>query len=353
MLVALFFPSMPTPTAAAELVSAGWFAAAALLITCSLAEAKMRVFRNKVLPSTIRGVPLATWKADQPLWNEGFIDVTRPPYSADPGLADNSSRFQDAIDDAFDFNFVVYVPGGTYAFKKQLLMRQTEVPDASANSQRKFAHIIVGQKGARPVLALTTVGATSLTNNTSWSGLNAVKDTKTFLLFEFWNRDPDDDKIYDEATDPPREEPMRHYNATLRNIAIDMGNNPGLNALSMAGAQYCVIEDVKIFSSAGAGGMFAAGIRNLPGSGGSSTNVQIIGGKVGIRQDQYRPTPLVTGLDLVDQSEAGVVIAGKARGPLEIKGFGVEEAWYLVAAAEPQGRLQRPPLASRPAAARH
>jgi adenylate cyclase len=43
----------------------------------------------------------------------------------------------------------------------------------------------------------------------------------------------------------------------------------------------------------------------------------------------------------------------EARGPLEIKGFGVEEAWYLVAAAEPQGRLQRPPLASRPAAARH
>ncbi len=43
----------------------------------------------------------------------------------------------------------------------------------------------------------------------------------------------------------------------------------------------------------------------------------------------------------------------EARGPLEIKGFGVEETWYLVAAAEAQGPAQqRPVLTPRPVAAR-
>ncbi len=43
----------------------------------------------------------------------------------------------------------------------------------------------------------------------------------------------------------------------------------------------------------------------------------------------------------------------EARGPLEIKGFGVEETWYLVAAAEAQGPAQqRPALTPRPVAAR-
>jgi hypothetical protein len=71
-------------------------------------------------------------------------------------------------------------------------------------------------------------------------------------------------------------------------LAIDMGNNPTGTALSMPGAQYCVIEDVEI------SGNFDAGIYRLPGSGGSVTNVRIAGGRIGILQDRYRPNPLIT-----------------------------------------------------------
>lgn len=44
-----------------------------------------------------------------------------------------------------------------------------------------------------------------------------------------------------------------------------MGTNPAVSALSMSGAQHCVIEDVKIY-----GQSFRSGIKNLPGSGGGS-----------------------------------------------------------------------------------
>jgi hypothetical protein len=111
------------------------------------------------------------------------------------------------------------------------------------------------------------------------------------------------------------EQPPRQYCATLRGINIDMGDNPNVSALRMLGAQYCVIEDVEIYGAA-----FAYGIDGLPGSGGSVSNVKVTGGRIGIYHDEYRPTPLLTGVELVGQSEHGIM-STLIRGPIVVAGF--------------------------------
>ena len=90
-------------------------------------------------------------------------------------------------------------------------------------------------------------------------------------------------------------DPGRHYVSLIRGFTIDMGDNPTGDAMSLPGAQLTTIEDIVIR------GNFNVGINSLPGSGGSTTNVKIVGGNIGIRQSVYRPTPSIHGLELVDQ----------------------------------------------------
>ncbi|WP_445749967.1 MULTISPECIES: glycosyl hydrolase family 28-related protein, partial [Bacteroidota] len=80
-------------------------------------------------------------------------------------------------------------------------------------------------------------------------------------------------------------------------------------------AQHCVIEDIKIYGEA-----FNVGIQDLPGSGGSTVNVHIIGGNIGIYQDQNRTVPTLIGLVLEEQIQYGIKLTN-TQGPLVIAGF--------------------------------
>lgn len=69
-------------------------------------------------------------------------------------------------------------------------------------------------------------------------------------------------------------DPASHYASLLRNVVIDMGDNPSTSAISMSGAQLCSIEDVAVQGQA-----FYGGIVGLPGSGGYTSNLIVRGGK--------------------------------------------------------------------------
>jgi hypothetical protein len=109
----------------------------------------------------------------------------------------------------------------------------------------------------------------------------------------------------------------RHYVSLVRGLTIDMGSNPEGHALSLEGAQLCAIEDILIRGS------FDVGITALPGSGGSTTNVKVLGGNVGIRQSGYRPTPSLQGVELLNQKRFAIELA-EARGGLVVAGFRIE-----------------------------
>lgn len=50
----------------------------------------------------------------------GFLDVTKPPYgAAADGATDVSDILQQAINDAYNYNLVVWFPKGTYLLSAQ------------------------------------------------------------------------------------------------------------------------------------------------------------------------------------------------------------------------------------------
>ena len=188
------------------------------------------------------------------------------------------------MDDAYRLNLVAFFPAG----KTFLLSRQLKCVTTKQGS-RKFAYQLVGStKGPAPVLKLK-------------AGSNV--ENNIFLIFQLLVNGKDTSASL--------------YGATLRGIHIDMGQNPGVSAVSMSGAQYCTIEDVLID-----GADFDAGVSNLPGSGGGVVNLTVRGGKVGVRQNQFRPNPTLVAVTFENQSVSAVQVLD-ARGPVILTGFKV------------------------------
>ena len=248
---------------------------------------------------------------NQPLLDLGYIDVTKPPYNADPtGQRDSRMAIQRAADDAYANNLVTFVPKGTYLLSGAIRSIQTTMNQAQGKSQRKFARTLIGDNsgGTAPVLKLMDQAADL--------------PEKVFLYF-----------AYEGANFPA----ARHYASILRGFTIDMGDNPNATAVSMSAAQWSTIQDLEII------GNFDAGISGLPGSGGSTTNIHVKGGKVGIRQDEYRPTPSVHGLTLEGQSQAGIELI-TTRGALVVVGFDIRGAGadYRAISLKNKGNANRP-----------
>ena len=250
----------------------------------------------------------------QPL-NKGFVDVTLPPYNATgDGRADDTAALQAAVADAYAARLTVFLPGGhTFLLSEQLLLLQTERSrsfgfqitgggsgesrgrDSLARKQAR-GHGGSTPRPARPVLRLKD-------GVSSGGGL----DQNVFVLFQLRPNGTMGAKSQSE-----------HYNSRIRNVDIDLGSNPAAIGLSMSGSQLCSIEDVSIRGVA-----FHAGISGLPGSGGFTANVRVEGGEYGIVQDQFRPNPSASGLVLIGQRSAALVVA-VSRGPLVVSGFYID-----------------------------
>jgi hypothetical protein len=247
--------------------------------------AGMRCFDNLKVSDAVR-----SGQGDK-LIDAGYIDVTKAPYNADrTGTSDAAPAIQQAITDGYTQSLVVFVPKGTYLLGSPLVARQRErFQERCGASNRKHGNILIGDGtgGDFPVLKA---------KDGAFAG-------KTVLTMVFVGTD---------GVTPGAA--GRHYVSLVRGFTIDMGNNPAGNGLSLEGAQLCSIEDIIIK------GNFDTGITSLPGSGGSTTNVQVIGGNIGIRQDAFRPTPSIHGAKLLNQKKFGIELAG-ARGGIEVIGF--------------------------------
>lgn len=261
------------------------------IVLSTAVNAKIRIYNNvdvTLFPESLR-LNLQFHE-----WEKGFLNVTQPPYNAKgDGITDDTQAIQQAIDDAFACNLLVFFPAHTYLVSSQLACIQPAGPNLPNSpipefGQRKFGHILLGSEknGAWPTLKL--------------QDHSTVKDN-VFMLFQYMGMDGKHDA-------------SRHYLASIRNFNIEMGDNPDVSALSNDGAQHCVIENIKIT------GNFNIGISALPGSGGYAANISIIGGKIGIHQKNYRPNPTVFGLYLEGQTVNAIKIT-ESRGAVTFSGF--------------------------------
>ena len=306
-------------------MGAGWRAACSSTYTRSLCvawvalSASAAAYETPIDPAT--PPRLAQHRDVQPLL-AGFVDPMLPPYSAaGDGVTDDAAALQSAIDDAYSARMTVVLhPGRVFLLSTQL--RFVQPPNVTG---RSYGYAMVGARGspavARPMLKLADHADTSgwvdmPHNGTEPNGgqgncAPSQQDCvpKVLLLFQYLEtRSTSRDTIRAET----------FYLARLRGVDIDLGSNPGVSGVSMSSAQLASIEDVRVIGTS-----FHAGFNGLPGSGGFSANLEVEGGDYGVVQNQFRPNPSITGLRLVGQTIAGVVV-DVSRGPVVISGFTIQ-----------------------------
>ena len=97
-------------------------------------------------------------------------------------------------------------------------------------------------------------------------------------------------------------------------IEIEHGNPKAIGAYGRA-AQGTSIQDVTIRCAD-----CAVGIQGGAGSGGSHINVRVEGGKIGLDLSQSQPSPTVTGVTLLNQTQSAIVYGIPGRQTLSVTG---------------------------------
>jgi hypothetical protein len=167
----------------------------------------------------------------------GFLNATAPPYSAaGDGSTDDTSALQAALDDAYAYRMAVLLePGRVYIITRQLKAVQAGKP----KSMREYGYQLIGGRGgAPPVLKVSDGADLSGFPSIGTSHIHGAAYTaRPAVLFAL--------NMSNTSGHPANNAPM-HYSAMLRNVDIDLGNNPALSGVSMSGAQLCSIEDVRV-----------------------------------------------------------------------------------------------------------
>lgn len=272
---------------------------------------------NLAVPAELGNAPTASL---------GYVDVTRAPFRADPtGKTDSTAAVQSAVLFARDHQMACLFPPGSYLLSDTLNCTQQLYKRSNGRvfGGNRFPVMLVGSRAGpqRPRLLLAPRSA----------GFGDPASPKIFV--KFWSRGYKNPTTADRVTDglpPDVEQPNIGMNQMLVNLDVAIGEgNPGAVAVRHQAAEGSAIEECTIDATHG-----HTGIQGGIGSGGSSTNVTVVGGRIGLDFTGYlsgtQPTPVITGFTLRGQTEAAVrstsrqtlvaaglkIIADRCAGPL-------------------------------------
>ena len=233
----------------------------------------------------------------------GYLNVTLYGAIPDDDI-DDTKEIQQAIFDSYLYSLAVYFPSGTYNVSNTLMCMTPLLINGVEKSMSNIrpAHVLVGStKGSRPVIKLDDNcqgfdDPSVPSYNTSENPLRVTKHTSLKPVICFWRQAAENEGI----EEPEANRGTKNFNQAIRGLDIDLGSgNSGAVGLWMQGAEGTQCQDMRIYAHGAFAGMF-----DMPGSGGSITNLEVYGGKYGIYAYIMRPIPVVTGLKLIDQSKA-------------------------------------------------
>lgn len=263
---------------------------------------------------------------------KGYLPVTL--YGALPDDAvDDTAQIQQAIDEALEYGYVAFFPGGTYHVSTMLRAMQRVTPSekdpCKFKSNRRMANVLVGSTAAsRPVLKLVGDG-------TEFKDANNPRP-----LIWFWsqprNLKPDGGEALPceglGSTDPEHEQSNINMDQVFRGIDIDIsGGYEGAIGIRHAGSQGSYIENVNINATDA-----FAGIYNAPGQGGGTLNVTVSGGQYGFIGNKVARYPVLAGVRFLDQTTAAFHWDGQHN--LTIVGFEIRSSSTTAAVTLQTGR---------------
>lgn len=229
----------------------------------------------------------------------GLLDVTQPPYRADPGgIADSTKAIQQAVNDARDRGLVCFFPGGTYLLSDTISCeQQVHKLDHPRHVDGGTQHywpvhrpmVLLGStKGKRPVLKLSATA----------KGFNDPARPKNLIWI--WAQ------TWFDA--PGKEEPVWgkeqaniSFNHIFRGIDIDVRDHAGAIGIRHSGSQGSTMLDVTVYAD----GAYA-GLNCCPGQGGGTHNVEVIGGQYGIVIEPDSRFPLLNACLFRGQTKAAI-----------------------------------------------
>ncbi len=240
-----------------------------------------------------------TWlSADEPdrspLAALGFVDVTAPPFSADPtGRKDSTEAIQRAIVYARDHQMVCFFPPGEYLVSDTLECRQYRPLTAGGTRRkgtREYPCVLVGsRRGPRPRIVLAP-------NSPGFSDPSKPK-----YVIHFWAPGT--------GREVPLDQPQPNINMNQMLIGIDIvigPGNPGAVGVRHRCAQGSGVQDCTIDARHG-----YCGLEGGAGSGGSHVNVTVIGGRIGMDLRETQPAPTLVGCTLIGQTEVPLISASR------------------------------------------
>lgn len=250
----------------------------------------------------------------------GLLDVTQPPYRADPtGATDSTKAIQQAVNDARDRGLVCFFPGGTYVISDTLSCEQLVRPlDRPRHVDGGTQHywpvlrpmVLLGStRGKRPVLKLAA------------GAKNFDAPTRPKHLVWIWAQ------TWSDA--PGKEEPVWgkeqaniSFNHIFRGIDIDIRGHAGAIGIRHSGSQGSTMQEVTVHAE----GAYA-GLNCCPGQGGGTHHVEVIGGQYGIVIEPDSRFPLLNACVFRDQTRAAIRYAkGGSQVPTLLVGCQLEPA---------------------------
>ncbi len=244
---------------------------------------------------------------DQPLVRCGIIDVTRPPFNADPsGERDSTAALNQAVDFARRHMLVTHLPPGTYTVSDTIECAQGRYlrqagktrQQTKIGGDRNGPCVMVGRlAGPRPTLRLVA------------DAPGFGDPGKPRYVVHFWARSKDT---------PTEEQPNIAFGQKFIGIDVDIGpGNAGAVGIRHRGAQGSVIQDVRIDAGHG-----HAGIEGGLGSGGGIANVEVTGGQIGLDLSETQVVATLTGAVLRGQRRHALVFG--TRNALAASGIEIE-----------------------------